>query len=127
MATCTIVEFKDVEIVYTDVSYSTIEDTMAIMDVNHDIIKGKPLNSVLSLVNVKQVSVNGPLLAKLRKNIKRNNPYILATAVIGLNPFTKVMLDTLIAFTGRKIIALDSYEEARLWLHHQKEKANVTQ
>lgn len=127
MATCKIVEFKDVEIVYTDVSFSTIEDTMAIMDVNHDIIRGKPLNSVLSLVNVKQVSVNGPLLAKLRKNIKRNNPNILATAVIGLNSFTKVMLDTLIAFTGRKIIALDSYEEARLWLHHQKEKANVTQ
>jgi len=127
LATCKIVEFKDVEIVYTDVSFSTIEDTMAIMDVNHDIIRGKPLNSVLSLVNVKQVSVNGPLLAKLRKNIKRNNPNILATAVIGLNSFTKVMLDTLIAFTGRKIIALDSYEEARLWLHHQKEKANVTQ
>ncbi len=127
MATCTIVEFKDLEIVYTDVSHSSVEDTIDIMDVNHDIIRTKPLNSVLSLVNVSQVSVNGPLLAKLRQNVKRNNPYVLATAVIGLNAFTKVMLDTLIAFTGRKIVALDSYEEARLWLWHQNETAKVTQ
>lgn len=122
MAKCDIVNFKDVEIIYTDVSNSSIKETMDIMDVNHDIIKEKPLNSVLSLVNVTQVAVNGPLLAKLRQNVKRNNPYILATAVIGLNPFTKVMLDTLIAFTGRKIVALDSYEEARLWLRDQYNK-----
>lgn len=125
MASSKIIEFKNVEIVYTDVSDSSVEDTMAIMDVNHEIIKNKPFKSVLSLVNVRKVAVNGPLLGKLRANVNRNNPYVLATAVVGLNSFKRVILDTLVAFTGRKIIALETIEEAKLWLHDQYEKQMI--
>ncbi|MTI21707.1 hypothetical protein E1176_11805 [Fulvivirga sp. RKSG066] len=126
MASCEIIQFKDVEIVYTDVSHSTIEDCLKVIEANHAIIKKQPERSVLSLVNVDKTQFNTALINKVRENVRRNNPYVIATAVIGLSAFKRIMLDTIVSLTGRNIIALESFEEARLWLHDQYHKVIIS-
>lgn len=125
MASCRIINFKGIDIVYTDVSHSTTQECLDVIDENHEMIKSYEKKSALSLVNVEKAQIDMSLINVVRENVNRNNPYVLATAVIGLNPFKQMIMDTITALTGRNIVVLDSLEEAKLWLHDQYKKVNV--
>jgi len=125
LASCRIINFKGIDIVYTDVSNSTTQECLDVIDENHELIKSYEKKSVLSLVNVEKAQIDMSLINVVRENVNRNNPYVLATAVIGLNPFKQMIMDTITALTGRNIVVLDSLEEAKLWLHDQYKKVNV--
>jgi len=128
VASCEVIKFKGLEIVYTDVSNSTVEESLEMIKLNHAIIRQKPSNSVLSLINVQDAQFNTKLVNRIRENVRRNDPYVLSTAVFGLNSFRRIVLDTIVALTGRKITVLENFEEGRLWLHdqYQQEKSLVS-
>jgi len=125
VASCRIVNFKGVEILYTDVSRSSVLECMEILDTNHELFKNREKNSVLSLVNVEKTAWNSKLIKAVLANVKRNNPYVKTTVVIGLNSIKRAILDTIVAVTGRDIQVLESYEEACLWLHNRQKSDEI--
>ncbi|MDX1628703.1 MAG: hypothetical protein R3345_08385 [Fulvivirga sp.] len=99
---------------------------MKIIDENQEIARQKPINSILTLVNVKKAEITPVLINKIVKTMRKNNPHVLATAVIGLSAFQRVILDTVVSLTGRNVAVLDNFIEAQLWLYDQyKRKAAI--
>lgn len=77
---------------------------------------------MLSLVNAKDARYNSNLLSTIKETVKKNNSKVKATAVCGLNPLTTLMVNSIIAITGRKMKLVDSFEEAKEWLYQVKMK-----
>jgi len=125
LASCRIINFKGVEIIYTDVSKSSVTECLEILDTNHELFTNREKDSVLSLVNVEKTNWNSKLIRAVLTNVKRNNPYVKTTVVIGLNSIKRAILDTIIAVTGRDIQVLESYEEACLWLYDKSKSGEI--
>ena len=117
MPTCNVIKFKDINIVYTDISGATPEEAVEAFDRCQEIIGQMPLNSVYSLVNAKDARFNSGLIQKIKETVKKNNPHNKATAVSGLNQLSRLMVNSIISFTGRQMKLTDSVDEAKEWLY----------
>lgn len=64
---------------------------------------------MLSLVNGKDAPYNSKLLSCIKETVKLNNHKVKATAVCGLNPLTTLIVNSIIAFTGRRMHLTDNF------------------
>lgn len=124
MASCNVVKYKELDIVYTDISNASPEEAMAVFDDNQLIISKMPLKSVYALVNAKDARFNSSLIQKIKETVKKNNPHSKATAVCGLNALSRLMVNSIIAFTGRQMKLVETAEEGKDWLY-KKYKESV--
>lgn len=124
MASCNVVKYKELDIVYTDISNASPEEAMAVFDENQLIISKMPLKSVYALVNAKDARFNSSLIQKIKETVKKNNPHSKATAVCGLNALSRLMVNSIIAFTGRQMKLVETAEEGKDWLY-KKYKESV--
>lgn len=117
MASCSVIKFKDLDIVYTDISGAAPEESIAVFDQNQQIISKMPLKSVYALVNAADARFNSNLIQKIKETVKKNNPHSKATAVCGLNALSRLMVNSIIAFTGRQMKLVDTAEDGKEWLY----------
>lgn len=125
MASCNVIKYNDLEIVYTDISDSSPEEAMAVFDENQKIISKMPHKSVYSLVNAKDARFNSNLIQKIKETVKNNNPHAKATAVCGLNALSRLMVNSIIAFTGRQMKLVDTAEQGKDWLYQKYKESTV--
>ncbi|MBL6448694.1 hypothetical protein JMN32_20445 [Fulvivirga sp. 29W222] len=127
MPSCNLIKYKELDIVYTDISNASPEEAIAVFDENQIIISKMPHKSVYALVHAKDARFNSGLIQKIKETVKKNNPYSKATAVSGLNSLSRLMVNSIIAFTGRQMKLVESPEEGKEWLYKKyKEAAVVT-
>ncbi|MDN5201344.1 STAS/SEC14 domain-containing protein [Fulvivirgaceae bacterium BMA10] len=107
------------KIVYTDISDSSPEMAIRVFERNKTIISEFDKNSVYSLVNAKDVRFNSKLIQVVKETVKENNPYVRATAVSGLNTLTRLMVNSIVSFTGREIKLFENEDEAKEWLYQR--------
>ncbi|GAA0893147.1 hypothetical protein GCM10009122_28260 [Fulvivirga kasyanovii] len=125
MASCNVVKYKELDIVYTDISNASPEEAMVVFDENQLIISKMPLKSVYALVNAKDARFNSSLIQKIKETVKKNNPHSKATAVCGLNALSRLMVNSIIAFTGRQMKLVETEEEGKDWLYKKYQEAAV--
>lgn len=117
MSSCTVIKYKNIDIVYTDISGCSPEEAISAFDANQSIIAGMPDKSVYSLVNAKDARFNSQLIQKIKETVKKNNRKNKATAVCGLNQLSRLMVNSIVSFTGRQMKFTDTVDEAKEWLH----------
>lgn len=117
MASCNVIKYNDLEIVYTDISGASPEESIAVFEQNQQIIAKMPFKSVYSLVNAADSRFNSNLIQKIKETVKKNNPHSKATAVCGLNALSRLMVNSIIAFTGRQMKLVDTAEQGKEWLY----------
>ena len=125
MADCTIITYKDIKIVYTDISGTSGDGAIPAFEKSRKVAKQFEDGTMLSLVNATNARYNSNLLSTIKETVKQNNPKVKATAVCGLTPLTTLIANSIISFTGRKMKLVNTPEEAKAWLYQvaMKEEA----
>lgn len=123
MADCTIITYKDVKIVYTNISGTSGNEAIPCFEKSQLVAEQFAEGTMLSLVNATDARYNSSLLSTIKETVKKNNTKVKATAVCGLTPLTTLMVNSIILLTGRNMKLVDTLEEAQEWLH-QVEKEN---
>lgn len=125
MASSNLIRYNNISIVYTDISDASPEESMGAFKRSCEIIEKMPLKSVYSLVNAKEARFNSALIQTVKDTVKKNNPYNKATAVSGLSPLSRLMVNSIVAFTGRQMKLTETVEEAKEWLYSISQKDEV--
>lgn len=116
---------EGVEILYTDLSNTTPEKGLEALRQCRENCKHRPAKSVLSLINVTNARYNSDLIAYAKEMARDNKPHILASSVCGFNDLTKLMLNSIFLFAGRRDIKLfNTPEESLKWLLQQHQAAH---
>jgi len=122
MSYCEIRNYKGVKIVYTDIEGTAGEEAVSTFDKVQELVAKFPDKSVLSCVNATDARFNKVLLSKIKETVKKNNPKSKATVVCGLNKLSTLILNSIIAATGRKMKLVDTVEEGMQWLRDFEQK-----
>ncbi|MEK6480346.1 hypothetical protein WJR50_22575 [Catalinimonas sp. 4WD22] len=122
MPDCTIIKYKTINIVYTDVSSCSGDMAIPCFEKVQQIASTLPDKSMFSLVNARDTRFNSKLLSVIKETVKKNNPKVRATAVCGLSQLSALMVNSIISITGRKMKLLDTLEEAKEWLYQENLK-----
>jgi hypothetical protein len=120
MSRVDIVEFDGKEIVKADLSSAGVDEAVTVMQQATDVIKTKPRRSVLFLADVGEVSYTRETVSGIKDFSICNNPYIKATAVVGMDALKQAILSTLRFLSLHEIKTFDTEMEAKAWLAHVK-------
>ncbi|WP_296618957.1 hypothetical protein [Marivirga sp.] len=123
MSYCKVLDYKGVKIVYTDIENTNGSEAISAFDDVQKLVAEFPDKSVLSCVNATNARFNKDLLSKIKETVKKNNPKVKVTVVCGLSKLSTLILNSIIAATGRKMKLFDSVEEGKEWLYQYELKS----
>lgn len=72
--------------------------------------------SLLVLVDVAESAIDDRILTKLKELAVHDAPWVLASAVVGMRGTQKLVHRLVTTFSGRKLAAFESAQEAKNWL-----------
>jgi hypothetical protein len=113
------INYQNLSILHQDFSGCKPEEVIDLLQKSHEIMKSQPPHSVFTLINVKGMRFNGNLIQQIKEAAKLNKPYVKATVVCGLEGLASVLINSVIAFSGREMKVLSDPEEAKAWLWKQ--------
>jgi hypothetical protein len=73
-------------------------------------------NSLLVLTDVTNARFDEHMSVRMKEFTKHNKPYVKASAVVEISGIKKIILDAVMLFSGRKIHACDTLDQAKEWL-----------
>ncbi len=86
-----------------------------------DLIATQPHNSVCCLVDVTAARFNTDVVEALKDLAAHNKPHVIASALIGVTGLQRIILESVIKFTGRKNLkALATRAEGFAWIAQQR-------
>ncbi|MDQ3555661.1 MAG: hypothetical protein M3409_02640 [Gemmatimonadota bacterium] len=100
------------ELQETDEILSTIEQAKVL-------IVQEPKGSVLALTHVQNAKSHAEVTQALKDLAAHNKPYVLASAVVGMSPVYRMVLEAVRLFAKRDIRACDSLVAGKDWLVQQ--------
>lgn len=113
---------QNIEIVYTDLSNLDIEEAKVIMIEAADLVGSYAPKTAYSMIDFEKMRFNRSVIETIKEISKRNEPYIVATAVLGLTSMTKLIAKSAILIGGRNAKVFDDIEEAKDWLVVESKK-----
>jgi len=75
--------------------------------------------NLLTLVNVEKSKFDDRIVQALKQLAKHDQPWVMAGAVVGMSPLQRVIYRVINAFSGRRLAAFETVEEAKAWLVRQ--------
>jgi hypothetical protein len=109
---CRFVSHKGKQIYLIDVAGLAPEEVVKQIPVAAKDIRAQPLGSVVTLVHVKGVRLEERMNSDLKDLAAGNKPYVRLSAISGLSPLQKVVLNTVKIFTRREFHLFDEKEKA---------------
>ena len=94
-------------------------DICAVSDASTALICKEPESSVLLITDVTDAHYNPYVVNRLKENTKLTTPHMKAYAVVGITGLMRVVLHSVVMFTGQDIKMCDTIEEAKEWLVQQ--------
>jgi hypothetical protein len=79
-----------------------------------------PVRDLLTLVDATDSRCTTPIVEQLKDLARHNAPWVLAGAVVGLNPILRLFLRIITVVTGRKLAVFRTREAAMAWLVKQR-------
>jgi hypothetical protein len=111
------VEHRGARILLLDFAGLEEEGVLRMIDEARRLIAAQPPGSVRTLTHVAGAQVLSPRAAgAFRDAAEQNAPFVRAGAVVGLSPQQRVVYEAVMLFSGRKLHAFDSIDEAMEWL-----------
>ncbi len=115
------VKHKNKDILLVDISdIRNVNESIETLQNGTRLIKTQPPKSILLLTNVSNTHYD-PIGADAMKTYsKENTPYIKASAVVGVTGIKRLIFNTILKITGRKIMPFDDAKSALDWLAEQE-------
>ncbi len=108
--------YKGKKIFFAKYGHLTPEVYRAEIDAVEKEMLAQPRNSVLLLVDTVGLLIS-PEALNLAKNVAlHSQPYVIKTAILGMSGARKTLLDIVAKFSGMKVEAFDTADQARDWL-----------
>jgi hypothetical protein len=76
--------------------------------------------TLLSLLVVRRMRFDPDTIDAMKKIGRENEPWVIATAVVGLTAIGRVVAKVVSTFSGRRYASFDSEDQAKDWLVRQK-------
>ena len=76
----------------------------------------EPINSTLMLVDLRDSVISAETVSAFKENAKRIHPYIKKSAVLGIHGVRKILLESIIWFSGLDAKPFEDMEKAKDWL-----------
>ena len=108
---------KGTRILHLD--YSGVRDPdEAVAAIRHsmEVVGQHPPKSLLVMTSVRDARYNTAVLQALKELAKHNEPYVKASAVVGMGGLHRIAYQAVILFSRRKIQTFDHEPEALDWL-----------
>lgn len=83
------------------------------------VVAMQPPKSLLVLTNVREARYNAAVLQALKEMAAHNEPYVKASAIVGMSGLHRIAYQAVILFSRRKIQAFDDEAAAMDWLAQQ--------
>lgn len=109
---CRFVHHKGKRIYLIDIEGLTPDQVVALIPKAAKDIRAQPLGSVMTLVHVKGVRLEERMNQDLKELANGNKPHVRLSAISGLSPLQKVVLNTVKIFTRREFHLFDEKEKA---------------
>jgi hypothetical protein len=115
------VEHEGRRILLTDLSDLTPDQAPAVLDEAKTLVATLPKQrTLLSLLVVQRMRFD-PETIDAMKNVGRDNePWVIATAVVGLSAIGRVVARVVSTFSGRRYATFNDVEQAKDWLVRQQ-------
>ncbi len=111
---------KGAQILVLDVSHShSVEENLAAFHQAREIILKQPPKSVKLLTDVTRAHYTPQAMDTLKEFSKSITPHIMASAVVGISGIKRILVQSLIKISGRKIETFEDREKALDWLAGQ--------
>ena len=94
------------------------EPQEAIAEIRHSmsVVAQQPPRSLRVLTNVRDARYNTAVLQALKELAAHNEPFVKASAIVGMSGLHRIAYQAVLLFSRRKIHAFDSEPEALDWL-----------
>ena len=83
------------------------------------VVATQPRKSLRILTNVRNARYNGAVLQGMKELARHDEPYVTASAVVGLTGLLRIAYTAVTTFSRRNIAVFDSEAEALDWLASQ--------
>jgi hypothetical protein len=115
------VEHQGKRILVTDLSELDPQQSPAVLDEARRLVATLPKErSLLSLLVVRKMRFDPKTIDSMKQIGRANEPWVIATAVVGLTAIGRVLAKVVSSFSGRRYAMFDTEEQAKEWLARQK-------
>jgi hypothetical protein len=109
---CRFITHKGKQIYLIDIEGLTPDEVIRLIPVAARDIRAQPLGSVMTLVHVKGVKLEERMNNDLKELAAGNKPHVRLSAISGLSPLQRVVLNTVKILTRREFHLFDEKEKA---------------
>lgn len=100
--------------------FASASDALPHIEAAMELVKTQPLHSVHGVVDVTGSKFNSGVVEAMKQLAASNAPYMVASGIVGVAGLQRVILDSVIALTGRSNLkAFPTRGEAMAWLATQ--------
>jgi len=110
------IEHNGKKILFLDFSRISAQTVLSVIVEAKAVIRTQPPRSVLTLSDVTGAGFNEEVTQAMKDFVVHNKPYVTAAAVVGANGFRQVILNSVMWFSGRRLHAFSTADEAKDWL-----------
>jgi hypothetical protein len=115
-------KYKGKTILCMDISDLRSKDKQEFLEhVGHakEIIRKQPPKSMLVITKVTDTGFDTEIATIIKEYAQHNTPYVKASAVVGIEGWSKIILTAIKTLTGRDFYLADTMEDAKEWLVKQ--------
>lgn len=114
-------DHKGRRILVLDLSGLSAEETPPVLkEFQQTVAKQPPGKSLLLLVNVRRNAFNPESVEEMKRVSKANEPWVLATAMVGMSQLGSIIARQVYRSAGRTYEAFDAEDAAKDWLAQQQ-------
>lgn len=115
------VDHQGRRILRTDLSDLDPDHSPAVLDEARRLVSTLPKErSLLSLLVVRKMRFDPETIDTMKQIGRANEPWVIATAVVGLTAIGRVVARVVSTFSGRRYAAFETEDQAKEWLARQK-------
>ncbi len=115
------VKHKNRDILVVDISgIRNVEESIATLQNATRLVKAQAPGSLLMLTNVSGTHYDTAGADAIKTYSRENTPFVKASAVVGVSGIKRLVLNTIVKITGRRIMPFDDLEAAKDWLAGQE-------
>ncbi len=112
-------DHKGKQILYLNFAQAKAGEVLETISHAKAIIAAQPPNSVLVLTNVTNAGFNSEVSDAMKQFVTHNKPFVKASGVVGITGLKQIIYNAVVKFSGRNLVAFDTFDQARDWLAEQ--------
>jgi hypothetical protein len=113
------IQHKGKQILHLNFSGAKADEVLAVIGEAMTVIRAQPAGSVRTLTDVTGAGFNSTVSDAMKTFVNHNKPFVTAAAVVGITGLKQIIYNAVIKFSGRNLVAFDSFDQARDWLAEQ--------